>query len=519
MQKCIALAFLFLLPAAAWCQTTTVSGTVTDPNTLAYTPGVIKAQLVSTAGSPVTGQPTVTVNNQGQCVSAGLGSAPCKMPFQGTVGQFALDNTGSFTTTLQDNTQVTPAGTQWLFTVNSTGTPPPVGTGPQVCTAQLTISGASQTISSSFVCPALSHSGTGGVGPGTPTNVAFFATATTLASTIFLYDATDTSQTVCLLPVTNCIDLGSSTDGSALYTFGADGLQGSIMMGVNDKLTNFWQQAASFRTVSVVDLEPTEMGYFALEHSGATATGGNCFLGGASSLSCAVGIATDVGDDVVSRNPNANVQDAVGFHAQMSFNRSTPAHLGSVAGFFMATPAACAGTSSGSRPCGAASENAVNLWAIEVQDLQGRGTTSTAGVHIEAQTNPAAGNFAIKVEPNGGPVAFDKTVTALLANGATANVTLTVATGTVAMPTAAIAGGACSTPATGSVVTGSAANLLTSDVVSFSFSAGLPGINPGELTIPTTIASNGSAPTFEYCNETGAPVTPPATTLVWRVQR
>jgi hypothetical protein len=152
---------LAALAPAGFSQITQVSGTVSDPTGIAYNPGVIKAQLVTTVGSPVTGTPTVTNNNQNQCVSAGLGSAPCQMPFQGTVGQFALSPTGSFTVTLQDNTQVTPAATQWLFTVNSTGTPPPVGTGPQVCTAQVTISGASQTISASFSCPALSLAGSG----------------------------------------------------------------------------------------------------------------------------------------------------------------------------------------------------------------------------------------------------------------------------------------------------------------------------------------------------------------------
>ena len=137
-----------------FAQSTTVSGTVKDANGIPYAGALMKAQLVTTAGSPVSGQPTVTVNSQAQCVSAGMGSAPCQMPFQGTVGQFGLDNTGSFTVNLQDNTQVTPAATQWLFTVNSTGAPPPLGTGPQVCTQQVTISGATQTLN--FSCPALS---------------------------------------------------------------------------------------------------------------------------------------------------------------------------------------------------------------------------------------------------------------------------------------------------------------------------------------------------------------------------
>lgn len=162
-------AFLFLaLPAEA--QLTTVSGTATDANGIPYAGAQMKMQLVTTAGSPVSGQPTVTINNQAQCVSSGFGSAPCKIPFPGTVGPFQISPTGSFTINLQDNTQVTPAATQWLFTVNSLGSPPPLGTGPQTCTAQVTISGSSQTVTLS--CPALSTLGGSGGGGGGATGPA-----------------------------------------------------------------------------------------------------------------------------------------------------------------------------------------------------------------------------------------------------------------------------------------------------------------------------------------------------------
>jgi len=152
------LCFLGALPAVA--QYTTVTGTVTDVNTLPYANAQAKAQLV-VAGAPVTGQPTVQITNAAQCQASGFGSAPCQVPFPGTIGPFSLDVNGNLPAgglQFQDNTKVTPAGTQWLFTVNqSPGTPPPVGTGPQVCTATITISGATQVISSSLnTCPALS---------------------------------------------------------------------------------------------------------------------------------------------------------------------------------------------------------------------------------------------------------------------------------------------------------------------------------------------------------------------------
>lgn len=175
MKKIIAgfVFFVCALPASA--QLTTLSGVVSDSNGIAYAGAQIKAQLVTTAGSPVSGQPTMTVNNAAQCKSSGFGSAPCQVPFQGTVGPFSLSVTGTFTVNLQDNTQVTPAATQWLFTINSIGNPPPLGTGPQVCSTQITVSGSAQALSL-VSCPALSNIAGGGGALGVPGQNLFYAT-------------------------------------------------------------------------------------------------------------------------------------------------------------------------------------------------------------------------------------------------------------------------------------------------------------------------------------------------------
>jgi hypothetical protein len=119
---------------------------------------------------------------------------------------------------------------------------------------------------------------------------------------------------------------------------------------------------------------------------------------------------------------------------------------------------------------------------------------------------------------NSGDVTMQKNNSDLLLFGGLF-VALTIAAGTVTMPTSSINGGAVSASATGTVTRGAAANLMTSDVVTFSFSSGLPAANPAELTITCTVASNGVAPTFQYCNETGAPITPNAATLNWIVVR
>jgi hypothetical protein len=155
----LAIAAILSMAATAAAQTTLVTGTVKDLNGVAYAGGTIKAQLVL-AGAGVNGTPTVTVTGVQACASSGFGSSPCQVPFSGTDGPVNLDSTGSFSMALQSNNLVTPSGTQWLFSVTSQGAPPPLGTGPQACTATITITGAAQSVSSNFsACPALGNGG------------------------------------------------------------------------------------------------------------------------------------------------------------------------------------------------------------------------------------------------------------------------------------------------------------------------------------------------------------------------
>lgn len=141
---------IFFLTVTSAAAQTIVTATVHDPVGVPYSLASVKAQLVL-AGAGVTGQPTVTINNAQQCSSAGQGSAPCQVPFQGTIGPFSMDSNGSFTVVLQDNALVTPAGTQWLFTVTEApGVFLPFGFGPQSFSVAITISGASQDISTTL---------------------------------------------------------------------------------------------------------------------------------------------------------------------------------------------------------------------------------------------------------------------------------------------------------------------------------------------------------------------------------
>lgn len=161
MKKAILAACLLLgaaLPAAG--QITSVSATITDPGGIPYAQATVKAQLVL-AGAGVTGQPTVQVNSAQLCRNSGFGSAPCQVPFIGTVGPITLDANGSFTMNLQDNTLVTPAATQWQFSVTiSPGVPLPLGFGPQSFTVTTSVSGATLNLSTilSAAAPRLARS-------------------------------------------------------------------------------------------------------------------------------------------------------------------------------------------------------------------------------------------------------------------------------------------------------------------------------------------------------------------------
>ncbi len=133
---------VFWIPAFAQ-NTTTVSGTVKDSNGVPYSNATVQAQLLPTGITPTIPPPC-----------NGQNATPCVVSaFQ----RGSTDANGNFNMNLASNAVLSPGGTTWQFTVNTTGAPPPLGTGPQSCSATLTISGASQSVSASFAsCPVLS---------------------------------------------------------------------------------------------------------------------------------------------------------------------------------------------------------------------------------------------------------------------------------------------------------------------------------------------------------------------------
>jgi hypothetical protein len=143
-SRFLLLAFLLCAAFRANAQTlTTVTGTVTDVNTVPYA----GARVTFTLNSP--GGPTPSLT---PCTGPAAQSG-CQFQVSGPV---TTNLSGVFTVNLYANASILPAATTYTITVNEPGAPPPLGTGPQVCTlANQTISGATQAISMTS-CPALS---------------------------------------------------------------------------------------------------------------------------------------------------------------------------------------------------------------------------------------------------------------------------------------------------------------------------------------------------------------------------
>jgi hypothetical protein len=131
---------------------------------------------------------------------------------------------------------------------------------------------------------------------------------------------------------------------------------------------------------------------------------------------------------------------------------------------------------------------------------------STKKVLIDASNQGAGETGTIQAPKNG---------TATLTAGTQS---ITVSSGQVSLGTAEIAVDSCA-----SVVTSAATSVLTTDVILWSFSTdptnkiGYSASSTGMLTILSYPSAD--LVLFKVCNNTGAAITPSATTLNWRVPR
>jgi hypothetical protein len=191
---------------------TTVTGTITDPSGIPYAGGTISAVLTPGSAAGFT-----------------LGG----FPYAGTIAPSQLSATGSFTLNFGSNAAILPSGTKWLITVNSNpgGIAPPLGTGAQTFTLLITISGASQNITTALEAvppPALTNFS--GAGPGAVTT---FPLNSGAPGDVSLFTGPNTITGSVLLPCANlpglvgfvtttagtCTTIGGGEVPSFIYTF------------------------------------------------------------------------------------------------------------------------------------------------------------------------------------------------------------------------------------------------------------------------------------------------------------
>jgi len=124
--------FLCSLTVCAQGGFTTVTGTVKDPNGITWACGTISAQLVTAGGA------APTLNGGGFTTQ----TSPVQLGCPTIPGSGA---SGSFVMRLADSGVISPSNTTWRFTVGTTGTPPPLGTGPQSFTYTTAINCSTNT--------------------------------------------------------------------------------------------------------------------------------------------------------------------------------------------------------------------------------------------------------------------------------------------------------------------------------------------------------------------------------------
>ena len=172
LASCLALS----MPSFAQ-STTTVSATIVDPKGLPLSFCQVTAQLIpSSSVSP-------TLNG---------------LPFS-TFLPSGCDVTGTFSMNLASNAVISPASSQWQFTVNTYGVPAPFGTGPQSAVVTLTISGSSQNISTNLnaaVAALLQNSNPSRVYNTAPAAGTSSITATTMVASVPAQPASGTSYSI-----------------------------------------------------------------------------------------------------------------------------------------------------------------------------------------------------------------------------------------------------------------------------------------------------------------------------------
>jgi hypothetical protein len=313
----------FNLLVMVYAQATTVTGQVKDVNGVPYASARLTANLANADGTTFTSPATTTQASNAICQAAGRGPAPCQMPFATNVGPVTLDAGGNIAgggIALTDVTLISPAGKLWLITVNTPGNTPPLGTGPQTCSALLSISGGSQNISASFsTCPALSTiipaAGSGitslnGLNAASQTFVNDTNVTVTSVGTQHTFGWSGTLAKARALATAVYTDQPNSYS-SGPQNLGAQNLTSSVANeGVTGTTLNMLAKPTAANPTTVIITSAGDTNAFGIVVAGAGTTG-SAQLTISGQASCVFDGATTAGDFVqVSQTVNGNCHDA-----------------------------------------------------------------------------------------------------------------------------------------------------------------------------------------------------------------
>lgn len=243
MRRFLPALLLLCAPLALAQNQTAVSGTLTDPGAVPYYPATVLACL-----SPSTLYPTVG----GQAVNPVPGTNYC-------VGPVNTAPSGYFSMGLWPNSLITPASTQWVFTVVVPGPPAPSGFGNQQFSATITISGASQDVGATLNAAGVSILRSGGiatnatnlVGPGAITGT-FTGTHTesgvvtfSNASSTFAGNAATATSATSATSATNATTATNLTGPGAITgTFSGSPVLSGVLSAKNIESIRFCDQFA-----------------------------------------------------------------------------------------------------------------------------------------------------------------------------------------------------------------------------------------------------------------------------------
>lgn len=449
-------ALSFLFASSAYAQTT-INLTVIDTSAQTWMNGTWKVHLQQSPGT--SGGPPFNLISGGGLLVDQAG---------------ALNTVGQATMSLPANANIAPALSVWQFsvcpdassqcfsqlvTVVTTSpqtlniSPPPIVVDvlqtppPILAYSNSEIRGASKgtiyynTTSSTYQqCNAASGgtctswSGLAGGGPGAPPNSVQYNNAGTFGGSVFIYNPSDSSGNSCSSGVP-CATIGAPVDSGAFWD-SSDAINTANVSASSDVASS---GGAAFSTTSILNNAPITFGITIFAANGASTGQGDCFV--ALGPPCASGFFADMSS---SQTSTASGQDLVGYTTSIAFLRNNTFHIHAASGFVMESPVATAG------------EKPQLFYGLDVEDMQGVGTTKTAAVHIQPQTNPASTNFAVLVEPSGGPSSFQAlTATSVTDSGLTPSNCVQAGAGGLLTTTAS----PCAAGGAGTVTSVSAGNL------------------------------------------------------------